>query len=83
MKYISIEDLKSELGTMFIGNWDEILETVPYIEIDAVEPNFYDDVQLNLYDMEECYDDCTVQILTNSQTGAKSVGWWRNGLISL
>lgn len=35
-------------------------------------------VELNLYDTEELYTDCTVQILRNSVTGDVSVGWWRN-----
>ena len=37
-----------------------------------------DDVEVNMYDVEEIYDNCTVQILRNSATGEKSVGWWRN-----
>lgn len=36
------------------------------------------DVDLNLYDQEEIHDNCTVQILRNSYTGAVSVGWWEN-----
>ena len=36
------------------------------------------DVELNLYDQEEIHDNCTVQILRNSYTGAVSVGWWDN-----
>ena len=32
-----------------------------------------------LYDREELYPDCTVQVLTNSFTGEQSIGWWKNG----
>ena len=33
---------------------------------------------LHLYDQEEIFPDCTVQVLRNSVTGATSVGWWEN-----
>lgn len=33
----------------------------------------------DFFDKEETFTDCTVQILTNTRTGAVSVGWWRNG----
>lgn len=36
------------------------------------------DMELNLYDQEEIHENCTVQILRNSITGAVSVGWWSN-----
>ena len=32
----------------------------------------------DLYDKEEVFPDCTVQLLINSQTGETSVGWWPN-----
>lgn len=35
-------------------------------------------VKVPLFDMEELYPDCTVQILTNTETGETSVGWWPN-----
>ena len=42
-------------------------------------------VETNLYDREEQYKNCTVQILTNTLTGVVSVGWWENegGMYSL
>ena len=39
-------------------------------EVMSVEPNIYDE--------EEIHENCTVQILRNSQTGAVSFGWWEN-----
>lgn len=36
-------------------------------------------VETNIYDKEEIYPDCTVQVLTNTVTGEVSVGWWKNG----
>ena len=35
-------------------------------------------VETNFYDKEDIYDNCTVQVLTNTATGDVSVGWWRN-----
>lgn len=34
--------------------------------------------QVLVYDKVETYDNCTVQILTDSKTGNVSVGWWKN-----
>lgn len=36
------------------------------------------DTETHVFDKEEVYHNCTVQILTNSVTGEVSVGWWRN-----
>lgn len=35
-------------------------------------------VEVDVFDIEEIHENCTVQILTNSVTGAVSVGWWIN-----
>ena len=35
-------------------------------------------IQTNLFDTEELHENCTVQILKNSMTGEKSIGWWKN-----
>ena len=35
-------------------------------------------VSLNVYDEEEIYENCTVQVLRNSITGDVSVGWWQD-----
>lgn len=35
-------------------------------------------VETNIFDKEEIFHDCTVQVLTNTVTGEVSVGWWRN-----
>ena len=34
--------------------------------------------EINVYDKEETYPNCTVQVLTNTVTGDVSVGWWKN-----
>ena len=36
-------------------------------------------IETNIYDKEETYPNCTVQVLTNTVTGDVSVGWWENG----
>lgn len=36
-------------------------------------------IETSLYDTEEIYYNCTVQILSNSVTGECSVGWWQDG----
>ena len=35
-------------------------------------------IHTNFYDKEEIYENCTVQVLTNTKNGNVSVGWWRN-----
>lgn len=37
-----------------------------------------DCISMNIFDEEIIYEDCSVQILRNSQTKEESVGWWRN-----
>jgi hypothetical protein len=34
------------------------------------------DVEPNIFDEEEIHENCTVQILRNSQTDDISIGWW-------
>lgn len=48
--------------------------------IEAIEAwNRRTTVSVNIYDKEETYPNCTVQVLTNTATGEVSVGWWENG----
>ena len=35
-------------------------------------------VDANIYDIVEVHENCTVEILKSSVTGAISIGWWRN-----
>ena len=53
-------------------------ELVEYLlkKLDKVDGATY--VDINLYDKVTEYENCTVQILENTATGATSVGWWRN-----
>lgn len=38
----------------------------------------FESIATNLFDKEETYTNCTVQILTNTITGEMSIGWWKN-----
>lgn len=53
-------------------------------EMDASSPKSEDasvitHIETNIFDIEEIYPNCTVQVLRNSVTGEVSVGWWKNG----
>lgn len=37
-----------------------------------------DAAAIAFYDKEEIFENCTVQVLTNTKTGEVSVGWWQN-----
>ena len=37
------------------------------------------DIEIPIYDQEEVYHNCTVQVLYSSYTGDCSVGWWKEG----
>lgn len=53
-------------------------------EMDSSSPKSEDvpvitHIETNIFDIEEIYPNCTVQVLRNSVTGEVSVGWWKNG----
>lgn len=47
---------------------------------DAKRDNAHEitNVQVSVYDSEEIYENCTVQVWRNSVTGEESIGWWKN-----
>lgn len=53
----------------------EIVEDAPAVE---TEPTQILKAEINLYDKEGIYENCTVQVLANTVTGEVSVGWWQN-----
>ena len=57
-----------------------VLQTLSEIIRDVEHMNGLEQVQVetNLFDKEEIYQNCTVQVLTNTVTGEVSVGWWKN-----
>lgn len=49
-------------------------------EIDALKlavRALEEQTEVNIYDHEETYHGCTVQVLTNTVTGQTSIGWWK------
>lgn len=36
------------------------------------------DIEISVFNKEELFTDCTVQVLVNTFTGQQSVGWWEN-----
>ena len=59
----------------------EVLDTTIVILnklIKDTEQQNIENMEINVYDEEETYPDCTVQVLKNSVTGKVSVGWWKN-----
>ena len=57
-----------------------VIQTLRKIISDVEKMNEFEQVQVetNMFDKEEIYRDCTVQVLTNTVTGEVSVGWWKN-----
>lgn len=49
-----------------------------FAERDDTERSKYFNVETNIFDIEEIYPNCTVQLLRNSVTGEESIGWWVN-----
>ena len=65
-------------GWNYIEQYDDkflVDKNNPRIEVDIEEAT---KVEPNIYDKEDIYPNCTVQILTNTETGEMSVGWWEN-----
>ena len=54
----------------------EIIKEVTTPDIQVKIPA--ETVESNIYDQEEIYTNCTVQIWRNSVTGEESIGWWQN-----
>ena len=70
--FMSVSSMESWIGQdcAFFENKARFIE-LPCNKINAI-------VESNIYDEEEVYYDCTVQVLRNSITGETSVGWFRN-----
>ncbi len=62
-----------------VVGFSDWMETSRPISCPLVEVN--DSVRMNapLFDKEETFHNCTVQVLTNTVTGDTSVGWWPEG----
>lgn len=76
MKYCDEKDIKINKEKKI-----ETLDTTIAILnklIKNTEQQDVENMEINIYDEEEVYPDCTVQVLRNSVTGKVSVGWWKN-----
>jgi hypothetical protein len=72
-----------DLGSSFHVAFQAVLRKLARYEDTGMEPDEIDrmkqrEIEVNIYDREEIHENCTVQVLTNSVTGAVSVGWWDN-----
>ena len=76
MKYCDEKDIKikSEKKIEALDTTIAILNKL----IKNTEQQNVENMEINIYDEEETYSDCTVQVLKNSVTGKVSVGWWKN-----
>lgn len=45
---------------------------------DSMDDKEINEIETNIFDEVEIYENCSVQILRNSVTGEESVGWWVN-----
>ena len=71
-----IEQLKSApICAMLLRD----VESLPTITIAPLEHYPDDQPEIAVFDTEEIAEDCTVQVLRNSATGAYSIGWMRQG----
>lgn len=51
-----------------------------YFGEDVLCPYLYNrmTVMTNMFNVVERHEDCTVEILTNTETGEQSIGWFKN-----
>lgn len=77
-KLLYFDTILSFLRQASVGDSIEMrdirMECVPVSEDGIISV----DTVIEYYDTEERYENCTVQILRNSQTGEESIGWWEN-----
>lgn len=62
--------------TNVVTELNSIKKLVVSLDREPTEPRY--EITTNLFDEEEIYTNCTVQVLHNSITDEYSVGWWDN-----
>lgn len=65
-----------EIVTISLELFDEIRDLAGEA---AIALELENDIDIPIYDQEEIYHNCTVQVLFSSYTGDSSVGWWKEG----
>ena len=76
------EKLAKELRNLYrayetAGNIDGRQAKIILQAADALEHK-PSEIEVNIYNHEEIHENCTVQIWSNTVTGATSIGWWEN-----
>ena len=62
-----------------VTTYMQVIRMIEGMEIISFEPlEKKVEIAMNMYDQEEEYPNCTVQIWKNSETGERSIGWWKN-----
>ena len=62
--------LQDEIENEYAESWDDLYENCPVTEeVESI---------ISYYDKQEIFENCTVEVLTNTKTGETSVGWRRN-----
>ncbi len=63
---------KISMSAGILADWGDLMNAAAAeLEREAVD--------IPIFDREEIYRGCTVQVLRNSYTGETSVGWWKEG----
>lgn len=73
MRLINADDIpwtNTNMGDQVV--FKTIIDNMPTVMADRTE------IASSIFDTVERYDNCTVEVLTNSVTGEQSVGWWDN-----
>jgi hypothetical protein len=73
-----LEDNKADIIARIEHLEEELVDALMYCEWIKEALNNRITIETNIYDKEETYPNCTVQVLTNTATGETSVGWWEN-----
>lgn len=78
---IGLSMLENCDGIYMLSNWQNSKGAkIEYEYANYLNKHIYfeEQIQSNIFDKEEIYNNCTVQILSNSVTGEQSIGWWQN-----
>lgn len=73
MRLINADDIpwtNTSIGDQVV--FKTIIDNMPTVIADRTE------IMSSIFDTVERYNNCTVEVLTNSVTGEQSIGWWDN-----
>lgn len=75
------KDKKYESAIKTINGVISIIERLIAEEEQKAENQANYKIEMNLFDEEKTYPNCTVQVLHNTITDEYSVGWWDNEML--